>query len=332
MRAARRAICQGTVFGQGKIWPPEMAEGRKKSIPFRVSPMLATLVSRPFHKPDWTYEEKYDGIRILAYKEGDRVSLISRNQKDRTNGFPRIVAAIGRLEADTLLLDGEIAVFDARGVSRFQLLQQGKGEASYVVFDCLYRNGEDLRRMPLAKRRGALENSVRPSAALRLSARLAEDGRKAFQLAKKKGLEGLVAKHLSSPYLAGRSEEWLKVKATREEEFVIGGFTAPGGSRTHFGALLLGIHERGKLAYVGKVGTGFDQDALASLYRRFRPLIRKRSPFATPVEERNATFLAPELVAQASFTEWTKEGKLRHPVFLGLRDDKNAGGVTRPET
>src|SRR5262249_22724381 len=228
-------------------------------IPFRAQPMLATLVAEPFDKPGWVYEEKYDGDRMLAYKEGARVLLISRNGKDNTGRFPRIAAAIGKLRAATLLLDGEVVVFDRKRVSRFQLLQRAKGEPVYAIFDCLFANGEDLRNEPLSARRTALEKVVSPKGVLLLSHRLAANGLEAYKIAKRSGYEGLVAKDLSSPYLGKRSKFWLKVKAHQEDEFVIVGYTAPEGSRKYFGALLLGAYEEGRLYYVGKVGTGFDE-------------------------------------------------------------------------
>jgi bifunctional non-homologous end joining protein LigD len=301
-------------------------------VPFRVSPMLATLVDVPFAKPNWIFEEKYDGVRMLAYKEGMRVSLISRNAIDRTARYPEIAAGIQKLKPTTLCIDGEVVVFDARNVSRFQLLQQGKGHPQYAVFDCLYTDEEgDLRKKALLLRRRALERIVKPSARLRLSTILSDDGLKAFQIASKRGLEGVVCKNLASIYVEKRSKEWVKAKVHQEDEFVIGGFTQPTGSRQYFGALLLGVYSHNKLVYAGKVGTGFDTEILASLHRKFQPLVRSKSPFASEVRERDATFLAPKLIAQLSFTEWTKDGKLRHPVYLGLRDDKKPTEVTRKE-
>jgi bifunctional non-homologous end joining protein LigD len=300
-------------------------------VPFRVSPMLATLVDAPFTRTNWVFEEKYDGVRMIAYKEGERVSLISRNAIDRTARYPEIASAIQKLKARTLCIDGEIVVFDSKNVSRFQLLQQGKGHSRYAVFDCLYTDGEDLRKKELSVRRAALERFVRPSTPILLSASLSSNGIKAFQIASKRGFEGIVCKNLSSIYVEGRSREWLKVKVHQEDEFVIGGFTKPTGSRQYIGALLLGADSHNQLRYVGKVGTGFNVETLASLYRRFRPLIRAKSPFASDVGERDVTFLYPQLVAQVSFTEWTRDGKLRHPVFLGLRDDKKPKDVTWKE-
>jgi bifunctional non-homologous end joining protein LigD len=293
-------------------------------IPFRVQPMLATLVSQPFHKPGWVYEEKYDGFRILAYKEGANVSLLSRNNKDRTPTYPHIAAAIAKLPARTLLLDGEVVAFDNRRVSRFQLLQEGKVPPCYAVFDCLYQNGRDLRAEPLSARRGPMEAAIRGSELLFPSHRLDENGLAAFRLAKAKGYEGMVAKDLESPYIEGRSRKWLKCKVHQEDEFVIAGYTAPAGSREHFGALLLGAYQRGQLHYVGKVGTGFNRKLLASLFQKFQPLVRQQPAFVDPPREKGVTYLAPQVVAQIAYEELTADKKLRQPVFLGLRDDKSA--------
>ena len=293
--------------------------------------MLATLVRAPFHKPGWVYEEKYDGIRILAYKEGSRVRLVSRNEIDRTSGFPGIADAVRALKPATLLLDGEVVVFDRKKVSRFQLLQKGKGHAAYAVFDCLYRAGKDLRREPLSIRRVEMEKSLGTNSTLIPSRRLAKNGLKAFEEAKRRGFEGLVAKDLASPYVEKRSNAWLKVKVHQEDEFVIGGITKPEGARKYFGALLLGAYQAGQLHYVGKVGTGFDGSALASLYKTFRSLVSQRSRFVEPLRENGVTYLEPKLVAQISFQEWTAEMKLRQPVFLGLRDDKKPKEVQLPE-
>jgi len=295
--------------------------------------MLATLVDEPFHQRGWVYEEKYDGFRFLAYKEGRRVALLTRNMKDRTGEFPAVAAAVAALPAPTLLLDGEVVVFDRRGISRFQLLQRRTlGEAVsppvFVVFDCLYARGRDLRGEPLTARRIVIEREVRTGPALMLARRLAADGLEAFALASRRGLEGLIAKDGGSVYAAGtRSPLWRKVKVRLEEEFVIGGFTAPGGSRSHFGALVIGAWADGALRYAGKVGTGFTSHALDDLMRRLRPLARATSPFADAPRGRGVTWVEPVLVAQVGFTEKTGDGKLRHPTFLGLRDDKPASEV-----
>jgi bifunctional non-homologous end joining protein LigD len=305
-------------------------------IPFRVKPMLATLVKEAFDKPGWVYEEKYDGYRILAYKEGGRVTLVSRNGHDRTGTFSGVASAVAKLPGRTLLLDGEVVAFDSKWVSRFQLLQNSGAEASYGVFDCLYKDGRDLRREPLSVRREVLEGFLGKSSGTRdrvfISVLLAGNGLKAFEVAKKKGYEGLVAKDTSAAYGEGRSNKWLKVKVHQEDEFVIVGYTKPAGARKHFGALLLGAHDHGKLRYVGKVGTGFDQERLARLYKMFQPLVRVKAAVVDPPREKDATYLAPRLVAQIAYEELTADQKLRQPVFLGLRDDKRSEDVTLPET
>jgi len=298
--------------------------------------MLATLVKHAFHQPGWVYEEKYDGYRILAYKEGNRVTLLSRNAKDRSQWFSSVAKAVAWLAPVTLLLDGEVVAFDRRKISRFQLLQDRSSESEYAVFDCLFEDGRDLRKEPLARRREALEGVVgttaRKDQIIFPSARLAADGLKAYQIAKRKGFEGVVAKDVSTPYVQGRSRFWLKFKVHQEDEFVIVGYTAPSRSRKHFGALLLGAYDNaGKLLYVGKVGTGFSQETLAQLHRKFQRFVRTKPPLEHPPRERNVTYLAPRFVAQIAYQELTSDRKLRQPVFLGLRDDKRPSDVTIPD-
>ena len=299
-----------------------------------IQPMLATLVSEPFDRPGWVYEEKYDGIRALAYRSGRRVRVYSRNQLELTGGFPAIAAALEKLPGGDFALDGEIVALDARGVSRFQRLQR-RGDAAasrtrYAIFDCLERDGVSLLRRPLAERRRELETLVPSrSGVLMRSRRLRGDGLAAYRLAEQRGWEGILAKDAASIYEPGRrSRAWLKVKVRKEAEFVIGGFTPPAGSRSHFGALLLGLFDRGALRYVGKVGAGFTQASLAELARRMRSLRRDASPFASSSPREHATWVDPQLVAQIAFAEWTADDKLRQPVFLGLRDDKSAAECT----
>jgi len=297
--------------------------------------MLATLVKEPFDKPGWVYEEKYDGYRILAYKEGRRVMLLSRNANDRTGTFLAVANAVAKLPARTLLLDGEVVAFDSKRVSRFQLLQNSTTELSYAVFDCLYKDGLSLRHDPLTIRRAVLDNLLGKTSGTRDtifgSVFLASNGLKAFEVAKQKGYEGLVAKDASATYVEGRSNKWLKVKVHQEDEFLIVGYTKPAGARKHFGALLLGAYEHGNLRYVGKVGTGFDQKSLARLYQMFQPLVRAKSTVVNPPREKDVTYLAPHLVAEIAYEELTADRKLRQPVFLGLRDDKRPEDVRLPE-
>lgn len=292
-----------------------------------LAPMLATLVDEPFRRAGWVNEEKYDGYRALAYKRGRRVRLWSRNAIDRTADFAPIAEALARLAGD-FVLDGEIVAFDAAGVSRFQRLQRRElGEPVplvYAIFDCLEAGGEPLLSRPLSERRRRLEKIVPArSRVLLRSRRLSADGLAAFAAARKAGWEGIVCKSDASRYEPGcRSKSWLKVKVRKESEFVIGGFTDPGGSREHFGALLVGLFEGEKLRYAGKVGTGYSQKILADVSRRFRP--SDLCPFLARPKEKAAHWVKPELVAQIGFTEWTEDGKLRHPTFLGLRSDKKA--------
>jgi bifunctional non-homologous end joining protein LigD len=293
--------------------------------------MLATLVDEPFHQAGWVYEEKYDGYRILAYKEGEQITLLSRNDIDRTESFASVAAAVARLAARTVLLDGEVVAFDAHRVSRFQLLQSGRVPLVYAVFDCLYVDGRDLRREPLSVRREALEHAIGGARGLIVSRRLAADGLAAYAAARRSGYEGLVAKDSRAPYVERRTRLWLKVKVHQEEELVIGGYTAPAGSRAHFGALLLGANGKDGLHFVGKVGTGFSGALLTSLWKTFQPLRRTTPPFVERLRDRNVTWLEPKLVAQIAFTEWTDDQKLRHPVFLGLRDDKRPDECLLPK-
>ena len=295
--------------------------------------MLAVLVPEPFHRPGWVYEEKYDGYRILAYKEGAKVTLLSRNAHDRTATFPSVAASIARLRDRTLLLDGEVVAFDRKGVTRFQLLQRGDARHAFAVFDCLYRNGHDLRREPLSLRQEEMRDALgKASEELFPAKRMDDDGLEAYRIAARRGLEGIVAKDNASPYEEKRSRYWLKVKVHQEEEFVIGGFTAPRGARQHIGALLLGAYEGKDLHFVGKVGTGFSEELLAKLSKMFTPLVRQTTPFIVPPRAKDVTWLAPKLVAQVAFAEWTADRKLRQPVVLGLRDDKDPREVVLKDT
>ena len=295
--------------------------------------MLATLAREPFHRKGWVYEEKYDGYRILAYKEGRQVQMFSRNAIDRAARYPAIADAIRRMRPTTLILDGEVVVFDRAKISRFQLLQRASTNSVFVAFDCLFVNGKDLRREPLSVRRAELEKvlAAEPSGSLLMpSRRLAGNGLEAFKVAARKGFEGLIAKDLSSPYVESRSNHWLKIKMHQEDEVVIGGFTKPEGGRKFFGALLLGAYVAGKLHYVGKVGAGFDQETLASLYKQLLPLVKATSSFVDLPRAKNVSFVTPRLIAQISYSEITADAKVRQAVFLGLRDDKSPKAVSLP--
>jgi bifunctional non-homologous end joining protein LigD len=303
----------------------------KEPVPFPVAPMLATLVDAPFHRKGWVYEEKYDGYRILACKRGRRVTLLSRNGNDKTERFSEIAAGVASLPAKIAVLDGEVVAFDGRLRSRFQLLGDASKPVVYAVFDCLYRDGRDLRPLPLSKRRPHVEALIGNHDRLLPSRRLAHNGLGAYRTARKFEYEGVVAKDLDSPYISGRTTHWLKVKVRQQDEFVIGGYTVPAGSRAGFGALLLGAYEGKALRFVGKVGAGFSNAQLSELRSRFSRDRRLASPFAAAPREPGATWVAPRFVAQIAFQEWTGDRKLRQPVFLGLRDDKKPAECRIPD-
>jgi len=294
-----------------------------------IRPMLATLAPEVPRGPQWIFEEKYDGIRALAYRRKGKVRLWSRNLLDLSAGFPAVGAAVASLPGGDLVLDGELVVFDPKGVSRFQLLQRrgSGGQAAYVVFDLLERDGAALLKRPLRERRAYLEEAIVPSTALRLSRRIGSDGDAAYATARAKGWEGVIAKDETSAYEPGvRARSWLKVKVRKQSEFVIGGFTAPTGSRAHLGALLVGLYDGPALRFVGKVGSGYTGESLTQLAAVLAPLRAATPPFASAPRTASATILTwvkPKLVAQIAFAEWTADDKLRQPVFLGLRRDKS---------
>jgi len=296
--------------------------------------MLASLSKEMVSGPEWVYEEKYDGIRAVAYRDGDRARLLSRTGQDLTAGFPSIVEALRELPDPDFALDGELVVFDANGVSRFQLLQRRgvdpRTRTVYVVFDCLRSEGRDLLRRPLDERRKRLLELVpRRAGPLMPSRRVPRHGEKALATARAKGWEGIIAKLGASPYEPGaRSRAWLKVKVRGESEFVIGGYTPPQGSRAEFGALLVGLYDGGKLRYTGKVGTGYTQDTLRDLGAKLKRLSTSEPPFDPAPRIPGAIWVKPRLVAQLAYAEWTADGKLRQPAFLGLRTDKKPGECT----
>ena len=294
-----------------------------------IRPMLATLSPTLVDGPEWVFEEKYDGIRALAAREKGRVTIWSRTLQDLTGGFPHVVTGVGALDGGDITLDGELVALDATGVSRFQLLQRrgaaGASPTRYAVFDLLELEGKMLMRRPLGERRSALERLIgRRTDPFFVSRRLVRDGKAAYREAKRLGWEGIIAKDEESPYEPGmRSRYWRKVKVRKESEFVIGGFTAPKGGRQHLGALLVGLYDGPKLRFVGKVGTGFTQKTLDMLAAKLERLRTGRSPFDPPPRMRDATWVRPKLVAQLAYAEWTADGKLRQPAFLGLRTDKD---------
>jgi bifunctional non-homologous end joining protein LigD len=293
--------------------------------------MKAVLTDERFSDPEWIYERKLDGIRCVATKGDRNVDLRSRNDLSLNGRFPEVAAALEADTATNLVLDGEVVAFEGSQTSFARLQQRGERPTPvfFYVFDILRHEGEDVTALPLRERKRLLRHAVTWTGPLRLTTHRNGDGVAFYEEACRKGWEGLIAKRADSPYTHGRSRDWLKFKCSAEQELVIGGFTAPKGSRTDLGALLLGYHEDGAFKYAGKVGTGFTQATLADLHARLTPLVRETSPFDEVVKERTATWVQPELVAQVGFSEWTRDGRLRHPRYLGLRDDKAAAEVVR---
>ncbi|HEX2294142.1 MAG TPA: non-homologous end-joining DNA ligase [Actinomycetota bacterium] len=311
---------------------PEVAAAVKKARqPTWVDPMLATLTKDYFSDPAWVFEPKLDGIRCIAYKRGDAVKLLSRNRLDLTPTYSAVAAALASEPRD-FVVDGEIAAVKGE-ITSFSLLQQVHRQqvpVVYFCFDLLHLDGYDVTNVPLTDRKDLLAGSLALEDPVRYVSHVEEDGQAYYREACKRGWEGLIAKRAASRYTRGRSKDWLKFKCSFEQELVIGGFTDPEGARSHFGALLLGYYDGRELRYAGKVGTGFTQKTLSDLHAKMRPLERPESPFAgKPPVRKGAHWLAPKLVAQIGFSEWTGDGKLRHPRFLGLRTDKKARDVVR---
>ncbi len=315
-----------------------------------IEPMKATLAAEPPRHGDWLYELKFDGYRALALKGGEEVQLLSRNKKNFTDRFPEIAEAVATLPGGSFALDGEIVALDEEGRPSFQLLQalemgEERPPLAFYLFDLLHENGDNLTSLPLHERRIRLEkllaNADEP---LRYSAEIRGNPRKLLEQVRQRGLEGIIGKERDSVYEVGhRSRAWIKLKCVQEQELVIGGYTPPEGTRQHFGALLLGYHQGGEFRFAGKVGTGFTGATLKLVYQKMRALSRKTCPFdnlpereqgrwhqnITPREMKLCRWIEPELVCQVRFSEWTRDGKLRQGVFLGLREDKPASEVVR---
>lgn len=304
------------------------------------TPMLATLSDRREFGEGWVFERKLDGVRLLAVREGDRVRLLSRTGQRLNDTYPEIVAALAAQECADFVVDGEVVAFSG-GRTDFARLQRRMGltrlrdiEASgvavtYYVFDLLRLDGADTRRLPLRTRKSLLRRALTYRPPLRLTPHRNAGGAELLADACGRGWEGLIAKRADGAYRPRRSTDWLKLKCEQAQEFVIGGFTEPAGSRVGLGALLLGHYEGDRLRYAGKVGTGFDRRTLLALRERLDGLRRDTSPFSGVVREPRARWTEPELVAQVAFTEWTRDGMLRHPRFLGLREEKSPRDVVR---
>jgi bifunctional non-homologous end joining protein LigD len=307
--------------------------------PAWVAPQLATLVAAAPAGGEWVHEIKLDGYRILARIERGRARLLTRNRLDWTDRFPTVAEAAAALPVKEALLDGEVVALDRAGVSSFQVLQQGAEgltgwSVAYVAFDLLFLDGRDLRARPLVERKKALARLLRGRRGrIRYSEHFDTPGPQVYERACGMGLEGIVSKRKDAAYTSGRGQSWLKTKCVARQEFVIGGYTDPEGARAEFGSLLLGVHDRdGRLVYAGRVGTGFTQATLEALGRRLRRLEQRASPFSPDGPRppaRGAHWVKPVLVGEVAFTEWTRDGLLRHPAFEGLREDKPAAQVVR---
>lgn len=322
----------------------------KRPMPSAIHPMLAESIEEPFDGKDWLFEIKWDGYRAVTFIEHGKARLVSRNQNDLTPRYPELRDLPNFIKAKTAILDGEVVALDDAGRSSFSLMQQRTGFRSgtkratpnadvpvlYYAFDLLYLDGYDWRRVPLAQRKSKLASILEIGDSLRYSDHYAEQGKALFDIAKDKGLEGILAKRRTSCYEERRSRDWLKIKIRHEIECVVGGYTEPEGSRAHFGSLVLGLYdEKRRLIHVGQVGSGFDHKLLTSIWSELKRRETKKNPFYGGVEAlRKTHWVRPELVAQIEYTEWThgaNDGsgpKLRAPVFLGLRDDKDPKACT----
>jgi len=315
--------------------PPPQA--REAPLPATLEPQLATLVDRAPASGAWSWEMKFDGYRMLARIDGSEVRLITRNGHDWTGRMPSLARAVAALGLPSAWLDGEIVLADERGVARFQQLQNAfdserTGDIVYYVFDMPYCAGHDLTQVPLRERRALLHEwlDAHPSERIRFSADFPVAPEALLRSACELGVEGIIGKRVDSTYTPGRSPSWVKLKCSNRQEFVIGGYTDPQGSRSGFGALLLGVYDdSGALRYAGKVGSGFDETRLRELFAQLKARGTATSPFAQRVPERGAHWVRPELVAEVSFTQWTAGGRVRHAVFQGLRDDKPAAQIGR---
>lgn len=319
--------------------PARLEEAPEAAHPDCTDPMLAVLTDARFSDENWIFERKLDGERVLIFRDGDRIRLMSRNRKCLNDTYPDLVEALLEQDAKDFVADGEVVAFDG-SVTDFSTLQgrmkikdPEEARASDIevflyVFDLLHLEGRDLTGLPLRERKAALGDALSFSDPVRYTQHRNAEGEAYYREACEKGWEGVIAKRADAPYHHGRSRDWLKFKCEHGQELVIGGFTDPKGSRKGFGALLVGYYEDGVLRYAGKVGTGYDDEFLAEFREELDAHERKTCPFADEVDEQ-AHWVSPDFVAEIGFTEWTTHGRLRHPRFLGLRRDKAPEDVIR---
>ena len=325
------------------IKPKERELIQAGEVPEWLAPMLATLSKETFSDRQWIYERKLDGERALAFKDGQSVRLLSRNRKDLSATYPELLDALGRQPLTNFVVDGEVVAF-SKEVTSFSRLQgrmqlkdpeevrRSRIAVFYYLYDILHVDSYLTDRLPLRSRKGILRRSIDFKDPLRFTPHRNEQGEEYYEEACRKGWEGLIAKDGRAVYTHGRSKKWLKFKCVFQQELVIGGYTDPGGRRKGFGALLVGYYDDDELVYAGKVGTGYDEETLERLHGKMSAIERETSPFGRgDVGEKHVHFITPRLVAEVGFTEWTEDGRLRHPRYLGLRRDKEAREVVRED-
>ena len=297
-------------------------------MPSQIKPMLATLVDDPFSDPDWIFETKWDGYRLVCFLKNGKPRFVSRNQIEMTPQYPELAHIGKHVRAKEAILDGEICALDSQGIPRFQLLQR-KGMTKrppivYFVFDLLYVDGHDLTGCTVVERKAKLAEIIQPSSVIKLSDHIEGEGEALFREIAKFRLEGMMAKRADSKYVQKRSSDWLKIKTVMRQEIVIGGYTQPRGSRSYFGSLVCGLYRDNELHYVAHTGGGFNEKLLAAIYKLMQPLKTDESPFVqAPKTNEPVQWLKPKLVAEVKFSEWTADNRMRHPVFVGLREDKD---------
>jgi len=326
---------------------------RRSEMPASIRPMLAMPTEKAFDNPDWVFEIKWDGYRAVAFINDGRLRLVSRNHNDLTSQYPEIAQFPQFVRAKRAVIDGEVVALDEQGRPSFSLMQQKTGfrpgghripgrkgiPILYYAFDLIWVDGYDLRKVNLEERKRALAALIADGGPLRYSDHYSAKGKALYEVAREKGLEGIVAKRRNSCYEERRSSEWLKIKITRRIECVIGGYTEPEGSREYFGSIILGLYDKQvRLIPVGQAGSGFDQNSLRDMWSNLKKLETSQNPFQRKVDSgRRNHWIKPELVAEIKFTEWTHEThegglKLRAPVFMGLRTDKSPQECTFEET
>ena len=314
---------------------------RYETVPHWRAPTLATLTDKRFSDPQWIFERKFDGMRCLAFRDGDRVRLFSRNRKALNGTYPELVDALEAQYSRRFVVDGEVVAFSGRrtsfarlqgrlGITDPDVARSSEVRVYFYLFDLLHLDGKSTRDVPLIWRKRLLRNALEFTDPLRFATHRVEAGDAAYRAACERGDEGVIAKLADSTYDGRRSPNWLKFKCVRDQEFVVGGYTSPKGSRTDLGALLIGYHDGRDLVYAGRVGTGFDEATLHQLHERLTAIHQEAPPFTRGLQRAPAAhWVRPELVAQIGFSEWTRDGKLRHPRYQGLRTDKDASEVVR---